>query len=479
MLDRQGIPQDLLRKADESPIKFRAAMSKLKSFSFVTEEQHLSRYSMHRLTQLSTRGWIDHLGKRSHYQEIAVAVVGNALPTYAEYELWPIFNDMKPHITSVLEFRLDTTEAQLHRAKVLHSYGHYVLGHSLGRPALPYLREAHTLRHTHLGPEHEDTLTTMGYIGLAHGSSDIHDVSEAQHIHLHVAETAKQILGHNHRLTLKSESRLAITYDKQKRLLKAKELHMDVLKRMEENLGLEDRYTLSQMSHLLYLLNRLRLWNEANEVGQLALRLRSRLLGPSHMDTVTIMAQLAITYNALERWKEAAELEQQVLDLRLEALGPDHLKTLHAMYNVARTSTRQGRNDEAKELLGHVVKVRAQTLGLEHKLTEDATKQLQNIDQPEWRKDLTGTKRRSLRGGRSGGAGRGRGMGHKSRSSGSGSGFRATLRPTVEEERGSQSLSPRLTPEESIGAERQWQSSPPPPYSEEDVSLEAGNGASS
>ena len=65
MLDRQGISQELLRNDGESTLQFRAAISKLKAFSFIIEEKKMSKYSMHRLVQLSTQQWLEHLGKVS------------------------------------------------------------------------------------------------------------------------------------------------------------------------------------------------------------------------------------------------------------------------------------------------------------------------------------------------------------------------------------------------------------------------------
>lgn len=377
MLDRQGISQDLLQKPNESPLQFRAAISKLKAFSFISEERkQLSKYSMHRLVQISTQNWIQHLGQLSLFQEAAISAVSLCCPPTSEFKDWPTFVDLGSHVNNVLEYKVNTRLAQINRANILHCFGHYAMGRGQEDLALKFFDDARTLREEHLGLEHEDTLTTTGLLGVMYSKLDGEHSRRAQQIQLEVLDKARRVLGAKHRMTLKSMSRLAITYGKDGNSQSCKELQMEVLRLMEHELGLNDPDTLTEMSNLLYTLNRLKEWEKADEVGQLVLRLRSKVLGPAHPDTVTIMANLSWTYNAQRRWQEAVRLEERVLDLCLQALGPAHPKSLRAMSNLARTYRNQNRRTEAEQLQRQVVASRTRALGPDHKETIAAVQQL-------------------------------------------------------------------------------------------------------
>ncbi len=60
MLDRRGISKELLQKPQDTLLEFRAAVAKLKSFPLVSEEKSSSKYSVHRLVQISTQKWLVH-----------------------------------------------------------------------------------------------------------------------------------------------------------------------------------------------------------------------------------------------------------------------------------------------------------------------------------------------------------------------------------------------------------------------------------
>ena len=381
MLDRQGIPQVLLQRGDESPIQYKAAISKLKAFSFVIEEKERSRYSLHRLVQFSTRRWIESLGKLSLFQELAVSAVSSRCPQSAEFEVWPIFVDLGTHINTVLEYNVETSPALVDRAKILHGFGHYLMQRGQDNAALRYFDDACTLRAAHLGPEHEDTLMSMGLLGVCYSKLGKTFRREAQRIQRDVLDKSQRVLGANHRLTLLSKSRLAITRENEESPGQCRDLHIKVLKRMEQELGLEDPATLTEMSILLYTFNRLKQWREADEVGQLALRLRTKVLGSTHPDTVIILALLSNTYKQQDRWIEAGELKKRVLYLRLQALGPDHPKSLQAMMSLARTFRKQNLYAEAEHLQRHIVNIRTRIPGSEHKTTANALMELNKCSQ--------------------------------------------------------------------------------------------------
>lgn len=235
MLDRQGVSQDLLKNNGESLLRFKAAVSKLKAFSFIEEENRLAKYSMHRLVQASTQRWIRHLEKSSDFQERAVTVVASCCPPTGSFEHWPVFIDLGSHFNVVLDYKLGSKASMIHRASILHAVGHYTMESGQDRAAQEKLSAALALRQEHLEPDHLDTLTTMGLLGVTY--SKLQHWREAQNIQSEVRKRAEQALGPCHRLTLKSKSRFAITHNKQSNNEKCRVLQVEVLNEMEKELG--------------------------------------------------------------------------------------------------------------------------------------------------------------------------------------------------------------------------------------------------
>lgn len=381
MFDRQAISRELLQNPEETPLSFRAAVSKLKAFSLITAEKDSSVYGLHRLVQLSTQRWLEHHGRLSVWQEAAVTAISRQYPTNVEYNVWPLMNDLNSHSQAVLKYTINTKSCQIHRAKILHGLGHYGLeqGHDL--TAVNFLLESRILRENHLGLEHEDTLMTMGLLGVAYNK--LGRWREAEPVGIRVLEIAKRVLGLKHRFTLKSMSRLAIVYQKKGLLIQCRNLELQVLKLMEAELGSEDPATLTEMINLAFTYFKLKHWREAERIGLQALHLRRQVLGSMHPDTLTAMANLALTYNKQKRWAEAEQLEQQVLDSRMQTLGPDHPRTLRTIAIMAGISSRQKRWVQAKTLQREVLRRRQQIYGAQHPETVRAAAVLEKIEAAE------------------------------------------------------------------------------------------------
>ncbi|MCJ1262023.1 hypothetical protein MMC22_001892 [Lobaria immixta] len=391
MFDRQAISQELLQNSEERPLEFKAAMSKLKAFALITEEKISSTYSLHRLVQISTQRWLEHQDRLSNWQEAAVSAVARQCPSNVNYNVWPLLNDLNSHARVVLGYKISARSGQINRANILHSLGHYNLEQGQDLSALDLLLESRTLRREHLGLEHEDTLTSMGLLGVAYNK--LSNFKEAEEILLQVLETANQVPTLNHRIKFKCISRLAIVYSRRGQSTQSQKLQLEVLDLMKRELGPENPDTLTEMTNLAYTYHKLKEWKKAEDLELEALRLRRQILGESHPDTLTVMANLALTYAAQQRWQEAAQLNQETLDQRMKTLGPDHPRTLRTMQDLARSNIRQGRWFEAKVLAEAVLEKLQQRHEDTHSEIMRATKQLREIEMAEARHGSAGSSR--------------------------------------------------------------------------------------
>ena len=118
------------------------------------EEKNVSKYSMHRLVQLSTQKWLEYDNKLASWQEATISAIARAIPLTPSYECWPMMFDLGSHVQTVLSYDLDTESSQLHRATILQSLGHFELEQGHDKLGSEHLVESGTIRKRILGPEH-------------------------------------------------------------------------------------------------------------------------------------------------------------------------------------------------------------------------------------------------------------------------------------------------------------------------------------
>ena len=386
MLDRQAISQALLQRPEDSLLQFRAAISKLKAFSLVSEEKATSKFSLHRLVQLSTQKWLEHQGRLLMWEQAALAAVARLYPTHAEYDAWPLAQDLDAHVKVVLKYSITTKTCQVARARILHGLGHYLFqkGHTIEARAM--LEESRELRLENLGPEHLDTLITLSQLSSTYNK--LRESDQAYELQIYVLEITKRKLGYSHWLTLRAMSRLANTYNDKGDHVQAKELQRQCLELMERELGPLDRNTLTELANLTYTYTRLKQWRDAEELGLKTLDLRTKILGPTHPDTLTAMASLAWIYREQRRWKESEQLEWKTLKHRIDVLGPDNPKTLTTRFSLARLYANQEHWREAIDMQQQAVESYQRTLGPDHPDTHRAQERLRRLESNRERHEL-------------------------------------------------------------------------------------------
>ena len=378
MLDRQAIPQALLKGPGDSLLEFRAAISKLKAFSLVLEEKATSKFSLHRLVQLSTQKWLERQGRLFMWEQAALGTVARLYPTHVEYDAWPLAQDLNAHVRVVLKYSITTKACQVSRANILHGLGHYLFQQGHDSEARDVLEESRELRLENLGPEHLDTLITSSQLSAIYNK--LRRLDKAYELQIRVLEITERTLESSHWLTLKTMSRLATTHNRKGNHIQAKELQRQCLELMERELGPLDKITLTELSNLTYTYMKLRQWRDAEVLGLKTLDLRTKTLGPTHPDTLTAMANLAWIYREQRRWKESEQLERKTLKHRTEVLGTEHPKTLNTMSNLARLHGYQEQWERAIDIQQQAVESYRQALGPNHPDTHNAQDHLRRFE---------------------------------------------------------------------------------------------------
>lgn len=103
VLDRQGIPENLLRDDSDRDVDFKMALGTLIAFSLVKVEGDGAGYELHRLVQLATRKWLDIQGEKEVWQRRALTVVASIFPE-GRFENWTTCESLLPHAQTVLHY---------------------------------------------------------------------------------------------------------------------------------------------------------------------------------------------------------------------------------------------------------------------------------------------------------------------------------------------------------------------------------------
>jgi tetratricopeptide (TPR) repeat protein len=405
MLDRQGVPEPLLRQEGERQIDFIKAIGALQALSLIATEKQGSTYEMHRLVQLSMQRWLEMQNTISTWQDTALLSISKMFP-HGKYETAMICKSLLPHAQIVTERSPGTSASRLECATLLDKMGSYY--HYQGQYAQGVLvyRRSLSIRKEHLRKDHPATLATA--ISLAsilgdHGKYDESEavcrqvlkarekelgtdhidwlasadelasilarrgkIPEAELMNRRAMNGYEKILGKEHPDTIVSLSNLASILHHQNKLKEAEEMNRRVVKAREDLLGNDHPDTLSSLDDLAYVLAMQGKTAEAEELNRRALDGYETLLGKDHPETLLCINNLILVMKKQDKYEEAEQLNRRVLVTMEKTLGAEHPDTLASTYNLASAAAELGKYKESEELYRRVLRLRDKVLGSEH-----------------------------------------------------------------------------------------------------------------
>ncbi len=173
-----------------------------------------------------------------------------------------------------------------------------------------------------LGPDHADTLVSLGH--LADAYRDAGKLPEAVALSERIRDAQITTLGPNSPDALAAISNLAAAY-----------------------------MAVGRLPEAIVLLERVR-------------DVRIPKLGPDHPDTLNTLTNLGLAYRAAGRLPEAIALLERVRDAKIAKLGPGHHATLATLNNLALAYHDTGRLPEAIALFEHVRDAMIASVGRDH-----------------------------------------------------------------------------------------------------------------
>ncbi|KAJ5977286.1 hypothetical protein N7501_000628 [Penicillium viridicatum] len=388
--DRQGVSENLLRfhnktqnddsnsqeiaieyndedtdSISESNIdhNFEDDIATLRDFSFISINRDRTVFTMHRLVQLTVRGWLKADRQLERWKEQYIMILWQRFPI-GEYENWVQCQSLFPHVKSAMSQRPESHEFLRKWAALLYNGAWYAqkIGHMM--ESRDMASESRNQRLSMFGLDSEQTLDSSEMLAGAYRLEG--QWEEAEQLSLQVMETRKAKLGADHPSTLASMANLALTFWNQGRWEEAEQLEVQVMETSKTKLGADHPDTLTSMANLASTYRNQGRWEEAEQLDVQVMETSKTKLGADHPDTLTSMANLASTYRNQGRWEEAEQLDVQVMETRKAKLGADHPDTLTSMANLASTFWNQGRWEEAEQLEVQVMETRKAKLGADH-----------------------------------------------------------------------------------------------------------------
>ena len=215
-----------------------------------------------------------------------------------------------------------------------------------------------------LGDEHKDTVETMHRLAIS--LNDLGRYDEAVKFYERVLELRKNSLGEEHNDTVETMHMLAVSLNDLGRYNEALELREKVLTLRKKIRGEKHSDTIAAMNNLAVSLSFLGRDDQAWELRKKVLELSKNICGEEHPDTIAAMNNLAISLSTLNRHEEALTLEKQVFALYEKIFGEEHPETIAAMNNLALSLSNLKRYEEALELQEKVLSLYNNILGETH-----------------------------------------------------------------------------------------------------------------
>ncbi|MFI5370095.1 MAG: tetratricopeptide repeat protein [Candidatus Eisenbacteria bacterium] len=183
----------------------------------------------------------------------------------------------------------------------------------LGRPALAesLLRQALTIEHRHLGPDHPAIVATLRSLAAAL-NKDLRPI-EAGKVLSDVLSMSLRLYGPDHPATADAYMALAISLDMQLR-------HADAL---------------DAVTH--------------------AVAIYRRTLGDEHPKTLRALRNEAVLLDGEQRYREAGPVYEEVYRTCVKTLGPEHPQTIEALSGLQILRLQEHRLDEARSIARRII----------------------------------------------------------------------------------------------------------------------------
>lgn len=253
------------------------------------------------------------------------------------------------------------------RARLLFSLAQSMNAFGLHADALSILETSLQLRESTLGPEHEQTLETLNYLGSLLSIMAKHQ--EGVVLLERVYEVRNRVLGAEHPLTLQTATSLGGVYRRMGRHDEARQLWTQTLGIQRKVLGPDDAATIRTLNNIGVLHAVEWRLEEAEACWREVVERRRRTLGEDDPVYLGSLQNLGMLLKELGKFDEARGLIEQALASDRRRFGDLHTETLLTVSNFATFKRESGDLSGAEVLHREAWEGRRKILGENHEDT--------------------------------------------------------------------------------------------------------------
>jgi len=313
--------------------------------------------SIHRLVQAVT---LDELParKRKAWRKAAGAMVKAAIPADTTVrDSWPVCAQLLPHALVVL----NPCRPPMQRlATGIGESGDYLTACAVRRVINDAFQDV-------LGAEHRLTLRTRA--DLAHWTGKAGDAERARDLFMELVPIRERVSGSRHQSTLDARAHLAYWIGEAGDPERARDLFAELLPLYERKVGREHPYALSARSNVAYWAGEAGDAERARDLYAELLPIRERVSGPEHPHTLNARSNLARWTGYAGDLERARDMYAELLPIRERIFGPEHPLTLDLRGNFARWIGFAGDAVRARDMLAQLLTIRERVYGPEHRAT--------------------------------------------------------------------------------------------------------------
>ncbi|XP_065680472.1 uncharacterized protein LOC136094460 [Hydra vulgaris] len=319
-----------------------------------------NKYSMHELTQLTSRYFQSKNSSSNTYLDLIV--------NYFKFEL----NQVKDHIEFgnyfvfhfLYVFRINEKTMSKTFHNMTTSIKELLVCKGLFDEAIEILKAIQSFNTETYGENNKHTLDTKH--NIANCFDNMGKYNEALEIYYSVEKIQTEILGINHPDTIRTKLNIASCLYVMGKYNEALEIYYSGEKIQTEILGINHPDTIRTKHNIASCLYVMGKYNEALEIYYSVEKIRTEILGINHPDTIRTKHSIAICLKSMGKYNEALEIYYSVEKIQTEILGINHLDTIRTKHNTAICLKSMGKYNEALEIYYSVEKIQTDILGINH-----------------------------------------------------------------------------------------------------------------
>jgi tetratricopeptide (TPR) repeat protein len=335
---------DVLAPVAEDAYQLNQAFADLRAYSLLTRDPQSRTLTAHRLVQAVLRDNMSTKEQCEWMRRVVVAI--NMTLSGIEFEDWPVYERLLPHVTICATWTDCKAIVTLEASHVFRNTGVYLRERGQYSEAEALLKKALTLREQLLGPDHSDTAGVLNNLASVYWRQGKLELAEL--LYLRALDIREKQLGTNHLDTAAVLSNLSLLYWQQKEYERAEPLAERALFIREQQLEVNYHDIAISMNNLANLYDDEGKYEQAERFYLQALTIWEQRSGIEHPNTAQVLNNLAEFYQKQQQYERAESFYQRALAIFEQQLGAEHPNTAYPLHGLAELYRLQGKPQQAE-----------------------------------------------------------------------------------------------------------------------------------